>query len=69
MFKNHAVQVKMINTKKNAEPTPVPEDTFIDNTTMVTVATKEVIREGMKLAAVIIVLDTGRKALLELLAK
>lgn len=69
MFKNHAVQVKMINTKKNAEPTPEPEDPFIDNTVAVTVGAKEVIREGMKLAAVIIVLDTGRKALLELLAK
>lgn len=69
MFKNHAVQVKMINTKNQAEPTPEPEDNFLDNTLAVTVGAKAVIREGMKLAAMVIVLDTGRKALLELLAK
>lgn len=66
MLKNRALQVTMVNKKKDGMEAVSPEDEIVEKLAYVSLATKDIIKEGTKLIATYLVLDTARKIAIEL---
>lgn len=70
MFKNRAIQVKMIKDSSNSPDVAIEvEETYLEKVVYTKSAVKDLAWEGMKLIAVYIALDTTREVLIALAKK
>ena len=69
MFKNRAVQVKMVKTNGDDEIIETPQESNSQIIAVAADATKGIMREGLKIVAVYVALDTTRRLILELAKK
>lgn len=62
---NRTMQVKFEKTKKNkTEPDPMEDEQHVKKLVYANAMSKDLIREGMKLVAFYVVLDTARKVMI-----
>lgn len=69
MFKNRAVQVKMVKTNESDEIEYVPAESNSETIASVADATKGIMQEGLKIITAYVALDTARKVILTLIKK
>lgn len=69
MFKNRAVQVKMVKTNESDEIEYIPAESNSETIASVADATKGIMQEGLKIITAYVALDTARKVILTLIKK
>lgn len=69
MFKNRAVQMSLVRKDADGNTAPPPVETQADVIAFASDAAKDVIKEGGKVVAIYVVLDTIRKVVVTIAAK